>query len=117
MQVTLNIPDELASRFQPIADKLPRILELGLQKWQANQLPEIEGVADVLETLAGLPSPEEVLALRPSPSLQERINSLLVKNRLEGLHPEEEKEWQQFQFLEHLVRIAKAKAALKLNAL
>jgi hypothetical protein len=63
-----------------------------------------------------LPSPEEVLALRPSPELKERISELLRKNRQEGLTPEEDAEWQRYETMEHLVRLAKAHAAGNLTA-
>ena len=115
MQVTVTISDELASRIQPLKDQLPRILELGLRQWNGNRQPEFEGMRDVLETLAQLPGPEEILALRPSGALQARINTLLEKNRTTGLLPEETHEWEHYEFLEHIVRIAKAKAALKLK--
>jgi len=35
---------------------------------------------------------------------------LLEKNREEGLTAEENAEWEQYMYLEHLVRMAKAKA-------
>ncbi len=60
-----------------------------------------------------LPSPEEILALRPSDALQSRVQTLLEKNREEGLSPAEEQEWQQYEYLEHLVRMAKARALLR----
>lgn len=69
-----------------------------------------------MEILAALPTPEEILALRPAAALQARISILLEKNRNEGLTPREEQEWEQYQYLEHLVRLAKAKAAAKLTA-
>jgi hypothetical protein len=116
MQVTVTIPDELASRIQPLEDQLPRILELGLRQWNGNRQAEFEGMRDILETLARLPGPEEILPLRPSGALQARINILLEKNRTTGLLPEESREWEQYEFLEHIVRIAKAEAALKLKA-
>ncbi len=115
MELTLNIPEELASRLRPLEHDLPRILELGLREFQATAQPGFEGVSDVVEILAGLPTPEEILALRPSEALQARISALLVKNRTEGLNPEEEREWSQYEFLEHVVRTAKARAALKLK--
>jgi len=74
--------------------------------------PEYAGAADILEALAALPSPEEILALRPSPAFQARVSALLEKSRAGGLSPDEELEWQRFAYLEHLVRLAKAKAAL-----
>jgi hypothetical protein len=96
-------------------EQLPRILEFGLRQWNRNRQPEFEGIRDILETLARLPGPEEILALRPSETLQARINTLLEKNRSTRLLPEEEREWEQYEFLEHILRLAKAKAALKLQ--
>jgi hypothetical protein len=116
MQVTVTIPDDLASRIQPFEDQLPRILEIGLRHWDGNRQPEFEGMRDILETLARLPGPEEILSLRPSATLQERIETLLEKNRTTGLLPEETREWEQYEYLEHIVRLAKAQAALKLQS-
>jgi uncharacterized protein YnzC (UPF0291/DUF896 family) len=56
---------------------------------------------------------KEILSLRPSDALQSRVRELLEKNREEGLTPAEEQEWQQYEYLEHLVRMAKARALLK----
>ncbi len=116
MTITLHIPEELATRLRPVENQLPRILELGLRELNAAAQSGYEGAGEVMEVLAGLPAPEEILALRPSSALQERINTLLGKNRNEGLSVAEEQEWEQYQYLEHLVRIAKAKAHLKLKA-
>ena len=58
-----------------------------------------------LEFLARLPTPEEIIALRPSQTLQARISALLEKNRTEGLTLAEEQEWEQYQYLEHLERL------------
>jgi len=40
---------------------------------------------------------------------------LLEKNQAAGLSADEQREWQQYQYVEHLVRLAKARAALKLR--
>ncbi len=71
--------------------------------------------AEVLEFLATLPTPEEIIALRPSEALQAQISNLVEKNRTQGLTPAEEQVWEQYQYLEHLIRMAKAKAYLKLK--
>lgn len=113
--ITLEVSDELAARLRPLQDRLPRVLELGLRELNAAGQPGFDGAAEVLEFLAGLPSPDDILALRPSAHLQERVSELLAKNRAEGLTPEEEQDWQRYEYLEHLVRMAKAKATLKLN--
>jgi len=115
VELTLNISEELASRLRPVKDRLPQILELGLRELHAAP-PQFEGLSDVLETLARLPPPQEILALRPSPSLQERISTLVDKQCKGGLSADEDRDWQNYQYIEHLVRIAKAKAALQLNS-
>jgi len=110
MEITINVPDDLATRLHAINDQVQEILELGLRELNATGQQGFKGAADVLETLAGLPTPEEILALRPSKVLEKRLRELLEKNRRESLTPAEEREWEQYQYLEHLVRMAKARA-------
>ena len=113
--ITVHVPQELADQLRPVENQLPRILELGLRELYAAAQPHFVGAAQILEFLAGLPTPTEILALRPSPELQTRVSELLEKNRAEGLSRDEEQEWQQYEYLEHLVRLAKANAYLKLH--
>ena len=98
-----------------LADRLPRILELGLRQLDRSSPTEFTGASDVLEFLAGLPSPEETLALHPTPALEARVKDILEKSRTVGLSSAEDDEWQRYEYVEHLVRLAKAKAALKLR--
>lgn len=111
--VKIQIPQELAIRLLPLENQLTQILELGLRELNAITQPGFKGAAEVLEFLANLPSPEEIVKLRPSKTLQSRISYLLEKNRAGGLTPEENQEWERYQYLEHLVRMAKAKALLR----
>ncbi len=113
--ITIQITDELAGRLNRRAAEIPQILELGLREVEAQGQLQFDGAADVLDFLAGLPSPDEVLALRPSPELQVRIDALLEKNRTKGLTATEESDWQQIENLEHWVRMAKANAKQRLN--
>lgn len=113
--ITLDLPEDLAERLLALPDRLPRILELGLRELNASSQAGFSGASDVLEFLASLPSPEEILSFRASSALQDRVSELLEKNRTVGLLPAEEDEWQRYEYLEHLVRLAKAKAALKLK--
>ncbi|MDR9895181.1 hypothetical protein G7B40_011465 [Aetokthonos hydrillicola Thurmond2011] len=119
MQVTFDLPDEVVTQLQLFEDKLPQIIELGLREFNANAIanPTLQsgiaqegfsGMAEVLEFLASLPSAEAIIALRPSESLQAQTSALLEKNRTLGLTPAEEQQWQGYQYLEHIVRIAKA---------
>ena len=114
--ITLQLPDELARRLQGREDRLPEILELGLRDIDADSQAGFEGASDVLEALASLPGPEEVMALRPSPRFSARVAELLAKNRDAGLNAAELQEWERYEYLEHLVRMAKAKASLRLTA-
>jgi hypothetical protein len=65
MQISVDIPDDLAVRLGSLQDQLPQILELGLREWNADAQSGFAGLAQVLEFLANLPSPEEILALKP----------------------------------------------------
>jgi hypothetical protein len=116
MKVTLDLPDDLAARLEPLRESLPQILELGLREFSVAPSGGLMGIAAILEWLASLPTPEEIVALRPSEALQVQILALSEKSQAEGLSPEEERVWEQYQFLEHLIRVAKAKAFAKLNA-
>jgi hypothetical protein len=115
MPITVTIADDLAKRLKPYEAQFPEIVELGLRELRARSDAGYHGVRSVLEKLAALPSPEEVLDLRPAPPLQERIEALLEKNRTTGFSPDDQREWDHYQDLEHLVRLAKASAARKLK--
>lgn len=113
--LTIEVSDELAGRLRRPPAEIAHILELGLREMDAQRQLQFDGAADVLEFLAGLPAPEEVMALRPSDELQGRIDALLEKNRAGALSADEESEWQQIEYLEHLVRTAKLHAQQRLN--
>jgi hypothetical protein len=114
MELTLSIPEDLASRLRAVEDRLPEILELGLRELLATPAC-YAGLNDALETLARLPSPEEVVALRPSALLQARIETLLEKMRADGLSSEERQEWERFEYTERLIRMAKIRAVERQN--
>lgn len=114
--IMLEVPDDLAKRLSETRGDLPRVLELGLQEYESRRQSGFVGAAAVLEFLAGLPSPEDVLALAPAPVLQARVAELLERNRTDGLTPAEAEEWAQYEALEHLVRLAKSRAYQKLHA-
>jgi hypothetical protein len=115
VEITLSVPDDLASRLRPVEAQLPHILELGIREWSARGEAGFAGLAGVLEVLASLPAPEEVLALRPTPALQERIDHLVERSHAGSLSPDEQQEWRRYEYAEHLIRLAKARAALKLK--
>ena len=114
--IQFEVSEELAEKLRPVdARQLERALQIGLRELNTAGQIGFVGAAEILELLASLPSPQEVLALKPAPQLQDRVSSLLEKNRNEGLTDNELREWQEFEYLEHLVRVAKAKAIIKLK--
>jgi hypothetical protein len=112
--ITLSLPDDLASQLLAREQELPRILELGLRELNAGGQSGFDGAADVLELLAALPAPEEVLNLRPSARLSARVAELIEKSRAGEMTPLDQQDWEKYEYLEHLVRMAKAAAHLKL---
>jgi hypothetical protein len=113
--ITLSIPDDLASQIEARSQQLPRILELGLRELNADTQAGFDGAADILEMLAALPTPEQILGLRPSPRLAERIADLIEKSRSGAMTVQDEEDWERYEYLEHLVRMAKAAAHVRLS--
>ena len=93
---------------------MPRILELGLRELNASGQGGFDGAAEVLELLAALPGPEEIMNLRPSRRLADRVAQLIERSRAGAMTPADEEEWERYEYLEHLVRVAKAAAQMKL---
>ncbi|MFM2431367.1 MAG: hypothetical protein RLZZ511_2580 [Cyanobacteriota bacterium] len=115
MQITLNIPEEVVTQLGALEQALPQALQIVLQELVARPQEGFNGFAEVLEFLANLPTPAEILALRPSPALQTQIDQLSTKYQNQSLAPEEAQLWKQYEYLEQVIRIAKAKAYLKLQ--
>ncbi len=116
--IQIHVSDELAARLKPLEEgELREVIEMGLRRLGLADQSIYADLNDILELLASLPAPEEVLSLQPSETLQSRIGYLLEKNRNEGLSPQEEKEWEQYEYLEHIVRMAKGRAGVNSHAI
>src|SRR2546423_1881965 len=113
--ITLEIPDHLAARVERNKEKLPTILDEGLKQLEEDARSGYNGAIEILEFFSKLPDPEEVVKLRASKAFEKRIDHLLEKSKETGLTSEEEEEWQRFERLEHVVRMAKARAYGKLK--
>ncbi len=77
---------------------------------------EYNSVYDELAMFLASLSPRKVLAYKSSPKAQERVNILLEKNKMAGLTNDENAEMERFMTVEHIVRLAKAKAMQELNS-
>lgn len=73
---------------------------------EADFSAELDRIIDFLHSSP----PEAIISLRAAKILQTRISALLEKNRNEGLSAAEALWWEKFEYVEHLTRLAKAKA-------
>ena len=114
MKVILDLPEELAHDLTRRKRQSAAIVSAGLREVKATGRKQFNGLTSILEKLAALPAPREVLALHASRPLEKRIEELLEKNRNEGLTRQEQEEWSRYELVEHLVRIAKGNALAQL---
>lgn len=111
VEITIEVPDALGKQLQQVQDRLPEVLERGLREVLAeapNHAAQDERT--IIDVLASQPTPEQIMALHPSPELQARIDILLARSKEGALSDQEEVELDRYFYLEHLVRMAKAKA-------
>jgi hypothetical protein len=119
-ELTLDVPDELMQRLQPLQDRLPALLTLlvDIISSQAEGAPlfEVHGTetplayAEVLDFLLMRPTPHDILAFKVSDAAQARLQLLLDRNPEEALSAPEEAELDIYEQLEHLMILLKARA-------
>ena len=61
-------------------------------------------------------NPEQVAAFHPSEAANQRLEYLIAKEKETGLTREEKEELDQYLIIEHLMRLAKARAYQLMNA-
>jgi hypothetical protein len=117
MELTIEVPESMRERVNEAGDSLAKVLECGFRYWSGEDNEGYTGEADLLEIFADFPEPEEVIALKPSAALQQRVSELLEKSKQAGaLSDAEELEWQRYERLEQMVSKSKANARLKIAA-
>ena len=121
--ITLEIPETLANRLAPLRDKLPQILSTALdlcstERPLASGTPEAAHSAfnEMLDFLAGGPTPEQIIAFKLSPATQARLEELLDKNREAELTNEETAELDVYKQINHILILLKARARSMLSA-
>jgi len=65
---------------------------------------------EVIELIASGSSPSKVIAFRPSAAAKERVAALVRREKTEGLSGDEASELDHYLQLEHIMRLAKARA-------
>ena len=65
---------------------------------------------EIIDFIAAGTTPESVIRFRPSPESHKRVEELIEREKREDLSSEERAELDHFIELEHIMRMAKAKA-------
>ena len=65
---------------------------------------------EIVDFIAAGTTPQAVIDFRPSPEAQQRVTTLIEREKADTLSPEEEAELNHFMELEHILRMAKARA-------
>ncbi|BAZ03038.1 hypothetical protein NIES37_70510 (plasmid) [Tolypothrix tenuis PCC 7101] len=122
-KLTIEIPDELVGRLEPLQSRLPELLwrlldndpKQTTEQSKVNigtvEIPEV--YLEVLDFLIKRPTPEEIVGFKVSPHTQMRLQTLLEKNRSGSLTQIEIAELDVYEQLEHLMILLKARAREK----
>jgi hypothetical protein len=65
---------------------------------------------EVIDFIAAGTSPRSIIAFQPSETAKEQVADLIYREKTVGLSPEEKAELDHYMQLEHLMRLAKARA-------
>ena len=71
---------------------------------------EIKAYEEIFDFIAAGTTPKDVISFRPSETAQERASDLLAREKDGELSPAEKSELDHYMQLEHLMRLAKARA-------
>jgi hypothetical protein len=118
VELTIQVPNEVARRLEPIRDRLPELLSQIAQALPPflDPLPAVATPADapsayaeVIEFLVTGPTPQEIVAFKVSQEAQARLRDLLDKNREDTLTDAEQAELDLYEQIEHLMILLKAR--------
>jgi hypothetical protein len=70
----------------------------------------VRAYEEIVDFLAAGTNPHALIAFRPSDAARARVADLLEREKADGLSPEETSELSHYLQLEHLMRLAKARA-------
>ncbi|MBI3763479.1 MAG: hypothetical protein HY260_16660 [Chloroflexi bacterium] len=115
--ITLEVPDELATRLAPMRDRIPDLLSIALDLFPAEMpltLPAANKIHpafdEMIDFLASGPTPKQIVAFKVSPAAQVRLEELLDKNREGGLAEEETAELDVYEQINFVLLLLKARA-------
>jgi hypothetical protein len=114
--ITLDVPDELASRLAPLQAQLPGLLSfaldlLGVESAKGAPSPQSFPILrEIIDFLVQGPSYTQIIEFKVSPEAQKRLEVLLDRNREDELSPQELAELDAYQQVDHFMILLKARA-------
>ena len=108
VELTVQVPEELADRIRPLGPWLSTVLELSLIGFQTRATAT---ASEVVQFLTTGPSPQEILDYHVSETAQSRLRRLLALDEASLLGEVEQQELAELQRIEHAVMLLKARAA------
>jgi len=75
----------------------------------------VKAYEEIIEFIASGTSPGSLIAFRPSETAKKRVADLIHKEKTTGLSSDEQSELDHYMQLEHLMRLAKARARRHLS--
>jgi hypothetical protein len=90
--------------------KLKRLDKSTIKQYSIYVMNTIKAYEEVVDFIAAGTTPQNVIAFRPSEAAQERVEDLLSREKEGELSPAEKSELDHYLQLEHLMRLAKARA-------
>jgi hypothetical protein len=105
MQMTIEIPEELARQLEPERGRVAEIIVRGLRRsWSGGS--EIR--REIVSFLARRPGADEIVEFRPSEQVTARAQELLRRNGQGPLTPQEEAELDEMCEVDRFVSLIKA---------
>lgn len=112
VEMTMQVPDELAQRIRPLDRWLPAIIELSLIGCKTLAAAT---AAEIIEFLISNPSSREVMVFQASERAQDRLRRLLTLNEAGLLSEVEHDELDELGQIEHILIMLKADVASRLS--
>ncbi len=90
--------------------KPKRLDKSTVKEYSVFVMSSVKAYEEVIDFIAAGTTPQNVIAFRPSEAAQARIEDLLSREKDGALSPAEKNELDHYLQLEHLMRLAKARA-------
>ena len=113
VEMTMQLPDDLAEKLRPLNGYLPTVLQLTLTGFRTLAT---ETATEIVEFLATEPSAQQVLEYHVPERSQSRLQRLLTLNSAGLLGEAEQLELDELEKIEHILIMLKAQLATKTNA-